>query len=36
MKKRNRAVLLIGPADTDAVTSATTRESLETKTSIIE
>ena len=30
------AVLLIGPADTDAVTSATTREALENKTSIIE
>lgn len=29
------AVLLIGRADTDAVTSATTREALETKTSII-
>ena len=30
------AVLLIGPADTDAVTSATTREALENKTSIIQ
>ncbi|MBR5111585.1 MAG: nitroreductase family protein [Clostridia bacterium] len=30
------AVLLIGRADTDAVTSATTREPLETKTSILE
>ena len=30
------AVLLIGRADTDAVSSATTRETLETKTSIIE
>ena len=30
------AVLLIGPADTDAVTSATTRETLETRATIIE
>jgi len=29
------AVLLIGKADTDAVSSATTREAYETKTSII-
>ena len=30
------AVLLIGRADTDAVTSATTRETLDTRTTIIE